>query len=136
MTGGGAILGTSTIHGIRTYAAPEGVAYGVAKAGLVAFVRASAVELARLGIRINAIAPGKVGGTRLLTQNNAAPGLEGLWHERIADAPLGGETTTDDAVAAAELLISNACRRITGTHGDATNAGQSLLGGGVLKVRP
>jgi len=135
MAAGGAIVGTSSIHGIRTHAAPGGVAYGVAKAGLVAFVQTSAVELARHGIRINAIAPGKVGGTRLLTQNNAAHDLEELQHERIADIPLAGETTTDDIVAAVEFLLTDASRRVTGTVLP-IDAGQSLLGGGVLKGRP
>ncbi len=134
MTGGGAIVGTSSIHGLRTYAAPGGVAYGVAKAGLVAFVQTSAVELARHGIRINALAPGKVGGTRLLTQNLADHDLDGLEHERIADIPLEGETTTADVVAAVRFLLSDESRRITGTVLP-IDAGQSLLGGGMLKAR-
>lgn len=131
MTAGGGIVGTSSIHGIRTFAAPGGVAYGVAKAGLVAFVQTSAVELARHGIRINAVAPGKVGGTRLLTANLGSHDLE---HERIADVPLAGETTTDDVVAAVRFLLTDESRRITGTV-LAVDAGQSLLGGGVLKAR-
>jgi len=135
MTAGGAIVGTSSIHGIRTFAAPGGVAYGVAKAGLVAFVQTSAIELARHGIRINAVAPGKVGGTRLLTQNLSAHNLEGLQHERFADIPLEGETTTDDVVAAVRFLLTDDSRRITGTVLP-VDAGQSLLGGGLLKARP
>jgi NAD(P)-dependent dehydrogenase (short-subunit alcohol dehydrogenase family) len=135
MSKGGAIVGTSSIHGLRTFAAPGGVAYGVAKAGLVAFVQTAAVELARHGIRINAVAPGKVGGTRLLTANLGTHDLDDLEHERIADVPLGGETTTDDVVAAVRFLLTDASRRITGTV-LAVDAGQSLLGGGVLKARP
>ena len=134
MTEGGAIVGTSSIHGLRTYAAPGGVAYGVAKAGVVAFVQTSAVELARHGIRINAVAPGKVGGTRLLTANLGSHDLDDLEHERIADVPLTGETTTGDVVAAVRFLLSGQARRITGTV-LAVDAGQSLLGGGMLKAR-
>lgn len=133
MTEGGAIVGTSSIHGIRTFAAPGGVAYGVAKAGLVAFVQTAAVELARHRIRINAVAPGKVGGTRLLTANLGAHDLDELQHERIADIPLGGETTTDDLVETVRFLLTDRSRRITGTV-LTVDAGQSLLGGGVLKV--
>ncbi|WP_296601405.1 SDR family NAD(P)-dependent oxidoreductase [Nocardioides sp.] len=135
MGAGGAIVGTSSVHGLRTFAAPGGVAYGVAKAGLVAFVQTAAVELARHGVRINAVAPGKVGGTRLLTANLGAHDLDDLEHERIADVPLAGETTTADVVAAVRFLLSDQARRITGTV-LAVDAGQSLLGGGMLKARP
>ncbi|MCB1004718.1 MAG: SDR family oxidoreductase [Acidimicrobiales bacterium] len=135
MTEGGAIVGTSSIHGQRTFAAPGGVAYGVAKAGLVAFVQTAAVELARHGIRINAVAPGKVGGTRLLTANLGAHDLDDLEHERLADVPLAGETTTADVVAAVRFLLTEESRRVTGTV-ITVDAGQSLLGGGMLRARP
>jgi NAD(P)-dependent dehydrogenase (short-subunit alcohol dehydrogenase family) len=52
----GSIVSVSSISGMNT--APYHVAYGTAKAALVAATRTLAVELATAGIRVNAIAPG------------------------------------------------------------------------------
>jgi NAD(P)-dependent dehydrogenase (short-subunit alcohol dehydrogenase family) len=52
----GSIVSISSISGMNT--APLHIAYGTAKAALVAATRTMAVELAADGIRVNAIAPG------------------------------------------------------------------------------
>ncbi|MFG1924490.1 SDR family NAD(P)-dependent oxidoreductase [Cryptosporangium sp. NPDC048952] len=52
----GSIVSISSISGMNT--APLHIAYGTAKAALVAATRTMAVELAAHGIRVNAIAPG------------------------------------------------------------------------------
>ena len=52
----GSIVSVSSISGMNT--APYHIAYGTAKAALVAATRTLAVELALDGIRVNAIAPG------------------------------------------------------------------------------
>ncbi|MFD1814647.1 SDR family NAD(P)-dependent oxidoreductase [Rhodococcus gannanensis] len=52
----GSIVSISSISGMNT--APFHIAYGTAKAALVAATRTMAVELATDGIRVNAIAPG------------------------------------------------------------------------------
>ncbi|MGW5375630.1 SDR family NAD(P)-dependent oxidoreductase [Nocardia sp. NPDC003999] len=52
----GSLVSLSSISGMNT--APFHIAYGTAKAALVAATRTLAVELAQDGIRVNAIAPG------------------------------------------------------------------------------
>ena len=52
----GSIVSVSSISGMNT--APFHIAYGTAKAGIVAMTRTMAVELAQFGIRVNAVAPG------------------------------------------------------------------------------
>ncbi|AYJ50355.1 SDR family NAD(P)-dependent oxidoreductase [Rhodococcus sp. P1Y] len=52
----GSIVSISSISGMNT--APFHIAYGTAKAALVAATRTMAVELAHDGVRVNAIAPG------------------------------------------------------------------------------
>jgi NAD(P)-dependent dehydrogenase (short-subunit alcohol dehydrogenase family) len=52
----GSIVSVSSISGMNT--APFHIAYGTAKAGVVAMTRTMAVELALDNIRVNAVAPG------------------------------------------------------------------------------
>lgn len=52
----GSIVSISSISGMNT--APFHIAYGTAKAAVVAMTRTMAVELAAAGIRVNAVAPG------------------------------------------------------------------------------
>jgi NAD(P)-dependent dehydrogenase (short-subunit alcohol dehydrogenase family) len=133
MTEGGGFVATSSIAGLLTFGTPGAAAYMTAKAGLVTLVRAAAVELARLGIRVNAIAPGAVPGTRLLEHGLDLHHLDELAHERLADIPLGGATTADDVTGLISYLLSDGGARITGVV-IPIDAGQSLLGGGKLKA--
>ena len=58
MTGGGSIVLTSSVSGLK--AEPGTAAYGVSKAGVIQLARVAAKEGAAQGIRVNAIAPGGV----------------------------------------------------------------------------
>jgi NAD(P)-dependent dehydrogenase (short-subunit alcohol dehydrogenase family) len=55
---GGVIVLVASVAGLT--AAPDRVAYGAAKAGLISLVRTAAVELGPSRIRVNAVAPGVV----------------------------------------------------------------------------
>jgi NAD(P)-dependent dehydrogenase (short-subunit alcohol dehydrogenase family) len=85
--------------------------YSAAKAGVVSLTRSLALELARNGIRANAISPG-LAKTKI---------TEWLWsdpkalEEYAAKVPLGRITEPSDIAAAALFLASDASSYITGT---------------------
>jgi 3-oxoacyl-[acyl-carrier protein] reductase len=56
--GGGAIVNVTSISGV--FGSPNHSAYGAAKAGLIHLTKTLAVEVGRLGIRVNAVSPGAV----------------------------------------------------------------------------
>ena len=56
--GGGAVVNITSISGLR--ASTLRVAYGTSKAALAHLTKQQAIELAALGIRVNAVAPGPV----------------------------------------------------------------------------
>jgi NAD(P)-dependent dehydrogenase (short-subunit alcohol dehydrogenase family) len=58
MTEGGSIIATASLAGIGPY--PSDPLYGLTKHAVVGFVRSAAEQLARRGIRINAVCPGFV----------------------------------------------------------------------------
>ena len=57
---GGAIVVVSSVNGSRNFAYAGATAYSTSKAGQVAFVKMTAIELAQHGIRINVVCPGAI----------------------------------------------------------------------------
>jgi NAD(P)-dependent dehydrogenase (short-subunit alcohol dehydrogenase family) len=92
------------------------VAYGAAKAGLVAATRALAVEVGAHGIRVNAIAPGTI-DTPMLARDldgmNTADAADFLERVRAANA-LGRIGTVDEIGDVVAFLVSDAARYVTG----------------------
>lgn len=66
-TGGGCIVNLSSIHSIATY--PQRAAYAAAKAGVVGFSRALAIEWGSRNVRVNCISPWQVKGPRTTNAN-------------------------------------------------------------------
>jgi len=54
----GSVVNVASVHAVAT--SRSIAAYAAAKGGLVAFTRAAAIELAPLGVRVNAVLPGAV----------------------------------------------------------------------------
>jgi NAD(P)-dependent dehydrogenase (short-subunit alcohol dehydrogenase family) len=114
--GGGSIIVTTSIAGLRP-SAVVGTPYMIAKAGAAHLVRQAALELARYGIRVNAIAPGPF-ATRI-----TSPGLHAIWAKAL---PVGRVASTDEMKGLALFLASPASAFVTGAQ--FVIDGGSLLG--------
>ena len=103
----GAIVNIASGAAFRS--SPRGAHYVASKAGLVGLTRATALELAPHGIRVNAIAPGLA---------DTAQPRYGMTEDEITEAagliPLKGLTLPEDVAQLAVFLASAAARRITG----------------------
>jgi NAD(P)-dependent dehydrogenase (short-subunit alcohol dehydrogenase family) len=88
----------------------ERAAYCSSKAGLVMLTRVLALEWARFGVTVNAVAPTFV-ETELAAQTLNRPGLREYWEATI---PLGRLATTDDVAAAVRYLVSPEASFVTG----------------------
>ena len=102
----GSIVSLSSISGMNT--APFHIAYGTAKAAIVAATRTMAVELALDGIRVNAIAPGVTETAASGTYVDADPD-----RDRAAIA-MGRRGRPEEQAAAVLFLLSDMSSYITG----------------------
>jgi hypothetical protein len=105
---GGAIVNVASILGLRV---TVGVAaYEAAKAGLVHLTKALALEWARHGIRVNALAPGYVA-----TELNAAYLASEAGRALLARVPMRRAGEPADLDGPLLLLASPASRYMTGS---------------------
>jgi len=102
----GSIVSISSISGMNT--APFHIAYGTAKAAIVAATRTMAVELALDNIRVNAIAPGVTATAASLTYTADDPE-----RDRAAIA-MGRRGRPDEQSGAILFLLSDLSSYITG----------------------
>ena len=104
---GGSIINMSSISG--KVGNPGQTNYSAAKAGIVGLTKASAKEVARYGIRVNAIQPGLIDTamTALMPPEVLA--------RRIEDVPLGRIGRIEDVANAALFLASDLSAYVTGT---------------------
>jgi NAD(P)-dependent dehydrogenase (short-subunit alcohol dehydrogenase family) len=108
MTTGGAILNVCSLTSERGI--PAAVPYGSSKTGLLGMTRALAAEWARLGIRVNAIAPGY-----FRTELTEAFYRDAGWQEgMLGKIPQGRFGRLDDLTGAAVFLCSDAAGYVTG----------------------
>ena len=107
---GGAIVNVASIHGFVGSSPNNQPGYTAAKGGLINLTRELALEWARHGIRVNAIAPGYI--TTELTDEMIAGESGRKWIERNTPMRRPGEVTELDG--ALLLLASDAGSYITG----------------------
>ncbi|KAJ6786335.1 hypothetical protein PWT90_04725 [Aphanocladium album] len=116
--GSGAVVCVSSIAGLR-YIGKDQIAYNTAKAGLMQFVKTTAVSFASKGIRLNSVVPGLVETpyTRTMAERYPPPGgggYEELRRLREAQVPTGRMGTAWDVANATVFLASDEARYITG----------------------
>jgi NAD(P)-dependent dehydrogenase (short-subunit alcohol dehydrogenase family) len=103
---GGSIVNVASINGIRGKFGQSN--YAASKGGLIAFTRAVATELARDGIRVNAVAPG-------FTDTPMTASLPPETVERAKREILLGRLARPEDIASAVLfLVSDLSSFITG----------------------
>jgi NAD(P)-dependent dehydrogenase (short-subunit alcohol dehydrogenase family) len=106
--GWGRIVNISSVGGLR--GAPALTHYAAAKAGIIGFTKALAIEVGSHGITANAIAPGLI-DTPLL-RRSAMP--EAMIRSVAAQAPVGRIGSPEDVAAACGYLVSEEASFVTG----------------------
>ena len=106
-SGGGAIVNITSISGLR--ASTLRTAYGTSKAGLAHLTQQQAVELASLGIRVNAVAPGPV--DTAMAKAVHTPEIRTAYHDAI---PLNRYGLEQEIAEAIFFLCSDRASYITG----------------------
>lgn len=104
---GGSVINLSSIAGkVGNFGQTN---YSAAKAGIVGLTKAAAKEVARHGIRVNAIQPGLI----RTAMTEAMP--DEIFEQKAREIPLGRAGEPEDVADAALFLASDLSRYITGT---------------------
>jgi NAD(P)-dependent dehydrogenase (short-subunit alcohol dehydrogenase family) len=110
--GGGSIINTSSVHGMRTVAGLA--AYAASKHGVIGLTRAAALDLAKDNIRVNCIQPGAI-ETPIMRANLRAVGDEEEEFRKISAAePLGRVGRPEEIARMALFLAGDDAGFITG----------------------
>jgi NAD(P)-dependent dehydrogenase (short-subunit alcohol dehydrogenase family) len=106
-SGGGAIVNITSISGLR--ASTLRTAYGTSKAGLAHLTQQQAIELASIGIRVNAVAPGPV--DTAMAKAVHTPEIRAAYHDAI---PLNRYGLEQELAEMIFFLCSDRASYITG----------------------
>ena len=114
---GGAVVVMASLNSQRAH--PRQCLYTATKHAVLGIVRATALDLGRFGIRVNAIGPGPVATDALVEriETRAAQGqppVDEVLAAFNADAALGAIATVDDVAATAVFLASPGSNAISG----------------------
>jgi NAD(P)-dependent dehydrogenase (short-subunit alcohol dehydrogenase family) len=104
----GAIINIASTHGL--IGAPERSTYGISKGAIIQMTRMLAIEWAAHGIRVNAVAPG-----RLDTASPSRAGADPKYMEAmLARIPLHRLATAEEVAAAVAYLAGPLAQTVTG----------------------
>ena len=107
--GSGSLVFISSVNGLAHYGNP---AYSAAKAGLIAYARAIALERGGQGVRANVVAPGSV---RTPAWDHRLAANPRLLDNVLPHYPLGRLVSPEEVANAVLFLASPAASGITGT---------------------
>src|SRR5262249_54483764 len=124
----GRIVTLSSVGGLR--GGPQLAHYAAAKAGVIGFTKALALEVGSHGVTANAVAPGLVDTPMLRGSGMPADMLE----QSRRQIPVGRLGTPDDIAAACAFLVSEEAGFVTG-QGLSPNGGGWLWPSGPAKDR-
>lgn len=117
---GRSLVLTSSVAGVKPV--PMTAAYGSSKAAVAHLARVAAAECTRSGIRVNAVAPGRVDTPIWTSTDDFKAMVERLGSEEAAKAALASQVTAGDRMETPEemagqigFLLSDAAAFITGT---------------------
>ena len=110
--GGGAIVNMASSTGLA--GKPNLTPYTFSKAGLIGLTRASAIEYAERGIRVNAVAPTSVMTELVLGFIEQAADPAAMRARMESQTPIPGLPAPEDVAAAVAFLASDDARWITG----------------------
>ncbi len=103
----GTIINMGSVAGTSGWV--SGTSYSAAKGAILGFTRSLAREVATRNIRVNALAPGFIGGTNMT--RSVGPEYSQFV---VAQTPLGREGEPDDIAWAAVYLASDEAKFLTG----------------------
>ena len=129
--GGGAILNIASVSGLANQEAA--MIYSVTKAGLLSLTRSEAIDLAKYGIRANAISPGSVETPLLEAAVDQAAQLfsrtkEEQWQVWRSQYPTQRFTSPKEIAELALFLCSDRATNVTGAN--------FVIDGGLMALLP
>jgi 3-oxoacyl-[acyl-carrier protein] reductase len=105
--GGGRIVNVASVIGFTGYSGLS--VYGATKASMIGFTRSLAREVGRLGVNVNAVAPGFI-------ETDMTQGLGDEQRQQVARrSALRRLPEVDDVADAVEFLLGDKSKNITGT---------------------
>ncbi|MBR0794885.1 SDR family oxidoreductase [Bradyrhizobium jicamae] len=124
--GGGVILNTSSNSGV--FLDRGMVAYITSKAALITMTKQIALDVARWGIRVNALCPGWVDTPFNAPYTAQVGGRAALENAITKVVPMGRFATPDEIAESILFLVSERSSYVTG-HALVVDGGESLAGG-------
>jgi NAD(P)-dependent dehydrogenase (short-subunit alcohol dehydrogenase family) len=128
--GRGAVVNTASVAGL--VASPGMPAYVASKHAVIGLTKTAAGEVARSGVRVNAVCPGPI-DTRMIHSLEAmlSPGDPGSVGERYQqNIPIGRYGTADEVANLVQFLCSDLASNITGAQ-YVVDGGRTATGGAV-----